>query len=141
MERVGLHPLARTDLHRALFEPHWDDIVTGKLSLEEKLKSVLADIAPDLSPHRLLMESLGLDRYCDGIFYSAALSCRKPSTHFYEKVPELSGFRPAQLLLIDDTPANVLAARNLGWNAVEWTKSSTLAEQISKLQMAVRYIW
>ncbi|WP_411736602.1 hypothetical protein [Pseudomonas sp. A-RE-26] len=55
-------------------------------------------------------------------------------------VTELSGFRPAQLLLIDDTPANVLAARNLGWNAVEWTKSSTLAEQISKLQMAVRYI-
>jgi putative hydrolase of the HAD superfamily len=60
---------------------------------------------------------------------------------FMKMVTELSGFRPAQLLLIDDTPANVLAARNLGWNAVEWTKSSTLAEQISKLQMAVRYIW
>ncbi|WP_354003907.1 HAD-IA family hydrolase [Pseudomonas carnis] len=61
---------------------------------------------------RFLMESIGLAQYCDGIFYSAALSCRKPNTHLYEKVTELSGFRPEQLLLIDDTPANVLAARD-----------------------------
>ncbi|CAH0143994.1 Alpha-D-glucose 1-phosphate phosphatase YihX [Pseudomonas carnis] len=174
--------LAFSDLHAVLFEPHWDDIVTGKLSLKATLKSVLPSIAPGLSPQtllkywfendarldlrlladldeqrrhgvkvylatnqehlraRYLMESIGLSQYCDGIFYSAALSCRKPETHFYEKVTELSGLRPEQLLLIDDTPANVLAARNLGWNAIEWHKTSTLAGQIDTLQLATRCI-
>lgn len=75
---------------------------------------------------RFLMESLDLDKHCDGIFYSAALSCRKPNSGFYEKVTGLTGFRPEQLLLIDDTMANVQAARELGWNAVEWTRLSTL---------------
>ncbi|CAH0270501.1 hypothetical protein [Pseudomonas carnis] len=42
--------LAFSDLHAALFAPHWDDIVTGKLSLEVTLKSVLPGIAPGLSP-------------------------------------------------------------------------------------------
>lgn len=169
--------LASSDLHKALFEPYWDAIVTGKLSLEERLASVLADIAPNLSAHRLLnywfendarlnlglladlarhrrrgvkvflasnqehlraeflMTSLGLDRYCDGIFYSAALSWRKPSLEFYKKITELSGFLPEELLLIDDTPANVQAALESGWNAICWTKSSELEAQISDLQV------
>lgn len=46
--------LASSDLHKALFEPYWDAIVTGKLCLEERLESVLADIAPKLSRQRLL---------------------------------------------------------------------------------------
>lgn len=169
--------LASSDLHKALFEPYWDAIVTGKLCLEERLESVLADIAPKLSRHRLLsywfendarlnlgllsdlarhrrrgvkvflasnqehlranflMKSLGLEHYCDGIFYSAALSCRKPSLDFYKKITELSGFLPEELLLIDDTKANVQAARESGWNAIHWTKSSDLETQISDLQV------
>lgn len=82
-----------------------------------------------------LMTSLGLDHYCDGMFYSAALSCRKPSLEFYRKITELSGFLPEQLLLIDDSPANVQAARESGWNAICWTKSSDLEAQMGDLRV------
>lgn len=81
------------------------------------------------------MISLGLEHYCDGIFYSAALSCRKPSLDFCKKITELSGFLPKELLLIDDTQANVQAARESGWNAIYWKKSSDLEAQISDLQV------
>jgi len=77
-----------------------------------------------------LMEVLGLGSSCDGIYYSAALGCRKPDRIFFEKVSALAGFRADQLLLIDDTPANVAAARASGWNAVVWFGGSTLEETI-----------
>lgn len=74
-----------------------------------------------------LIEQLGLGQQCDGLFYSAALGYKKPDPRFYEKITDLSGFAPGQLLLLDDTPANVLAAKKLGWQAVEWAKGNDLA--------------
>ena len=165
-----------TDLQREFFTPHWDDIVTGRLGLDERLRPALARIAPDLSPEQFiaywfendarldlqlladlghqrrrgtkvylatnqehlrasfLIAQLGLGQHCDGIYYSAALACRKPDIEFYEKIASLSGFTPDQLLLIDDTPANVLAAKKLRWNAVEWTTGSTLAAALTTLE-------
>lgn len=80
-----------------------------------------------------LVEQLGLSQYCDGIYYSAALGCKKPDAGFYEKITDSSGLAPDQLLLLDDTPANVLAARALGWMALEWTKDSRLATALAKV--------
>ncbi len=73
-----------------------------------------------------LMEVLGLGSRCDGIYYSAALGCRKPDKAFFDKVSALSGFQTDQLLLIDDTPANVTAAQASGWNAIIWSDGCTL---------------
>lgn len=73
-----------------------------------------------------LVEALGLGSHCDGIYYSAALGSRKPDRAFFEKVAALSGLRPDQLLLIDDTPANIVAAQACGWDAVQWTEGSSL---------------
>jgi len=44
----------------------------------------------------------------------------------FDKVSALSGFQADQLLLIDDTPANVTAAQASGWNAVVWPDGGTL---------------
>lgn len=83
-----------------------------------------------------LIDRLGLGHHIDGIYYSAALGCRKPDRAFFHKVGTLSGFQPEQLLLIDDTPANVSAARALGWKAIEWVNGSSLSAELSKLQSA-----
>ncbi|MGO6943055.1 HAD-IA family hydrolase [Rhizobium johnstonii] len=81
-----------------------------------------------------LVEQLGLGHHCDGIYYSAALGCRKPDRAFFEQAAALSGLPPEQLLLIDDTPANVTAARASGWNAFQWMEGSSLPDALSKLQ-------
>jgi putative hydrolase of the HAD superfamily len=85
-----------------------------------------------------LIEQLGLGQHCDGIYYSAALGCRKPDHAFFERAAALSGFPPEQLLLIDDTPANVLAAKASGWKAIEWMKGSSLSASLSGLKTETR---
>lgn len=81
-----------------------------------------------------LVEVLGLGRHCDGIYYSAALGCRKPDRAFFEEAATLSGFPAEQLLLVDDTPANITAARASGWNAVLWLEGNSLSRMLEKFQ-------
>ncbi len=83
-----------------------------------------------------LMDELGLGNHCDGIFYSAAMGCRKPEKEFFAKAATLSGLSPSQLPLIDDTLANVSAARVSGWNAAQWFEGSSLADALSKFDAA-----
>lgn len=83
-----------------------------------------------------LMDELGLRNHCDGIFYSAAMGCRKPEREFFAKAGALSELSPGQLLLVDDTLGNVTAARASGWNAAQWSEGSSLSETLSKLDAA-----
>jgi putative hydrolase of the HAD superfamily len=83
-----------------------------------------------------LYETLGLSQYCDEIFYSAALGFRKPDRGFFDKAALLSGTRPEQLVLVDDTLDNVVAARAAGWNAVAWSEDSSLSAVLSQLEQA-----
>jgi len=56
------------------------------------------------------------------------LGCSKPAAAFYRKVEERTGFRPSELILIDDRLANVEGAIACGWGAALWTPGCTLAE-------------
>lgn len=75
---------------------------------------------------RYLMETLNLRQEVDGIIYSAQIGLRKPQAGFFEHAAGVSGFRPEDLLLVDDTHANVVAAVEAGWGAVHWTEGASL---------------
>ncbi len=81
-----------------------------------------------------LIEQLGLGQHCDGIFYSAALGNRKPDRSFFEKAALLSNIPSSELLLVDDLPENVFAAREAGWQAVQWRTGGSLFEELAKLE-------
>ncbi|WP_234837305.1 HAD-IA family hydrolase, partial [Sinorhizobium meliloti] len=81
-----------------------------------------------------LVEALGLGSHCDGIYYSAALGSRKPDQAFFKQVAALSGLRPDQLLLVDDPPANIDAARLCGWNAIHWQQGSMLFARLAAIE-------
>lgn len=70
---------------------------------------------------RHLMEALDLSAHVDGIFHSAALGCRKPEAAFFAAVAKRLAMQPEQLLLVDDTPENIRAAADVGWDTVHWT--------------------
>jgi len=74
-----------------------------------------------------LMNVLGLAERVDGIFYSADLGCRKPEQQFFRRIEASTSLSPEELLLVDDTPANVDAARDAGWNAVQWSRDLSLS--------------
>jgi putative hydrolase of the HAD superfamily len=68
-----------------------------------------------------LMETLGLKSHVDGILYSAELGHRKPNSDFYRLATQRVGAAPEQIVLVDDTLANVEGARKFGWKSAHWT--------------------
>ena len=78
-----------------------------------------------------LMQSVGLGKHVDGIIYSAALGHRKPSPEFFDLAAAVAGAEPEHLVLVDDTLANVEAARRRGWAAVHWNGEQTLPEALA----------
>ncbi len=73
-----------------------------------------------------LMEQLGLAEHVDGIFYSARLGAKKPDLEFFSKVQSAVGLCGDEMLLIDDSASNIEAALKAGWQALHWTKHSSL---------------
>jgi glucose-1-phosphatase len=61
---------------------------------------------------------------------SYQLGAQKPNEKIYRSAAELAGVPPQQILFIDDVADNVAAARNLGWDAVQYTSTDTLEEEL-----------
>jgi len=78
-----------------------------------------------------LMQKVGLGEHVDGIIYSAAVGHRKPAAEFFDHAAAIAGAEPADIVLVDDTLANVEGARKRGWNAVHWTGEQPLAEALA----------
>jgi len=79
---------------------------------------------------RHLMDRLALGRHVDGMIYSAQIAARKPERAFFEAAARLSGSPPEDILLVDDTQANVAAALDAGWDAVLWSKAASLLDLV-----------
>jgi putative hydrolase of the HAD superfamily len=75
-----------------------------------------------------LWDSLGLKRRFDGLHYAADMGWRKTDPEFYALVEARTGFAPDELALLDDTAANVDAARAAGWRGLHWTGGTRLAD-------------
>ena len=78
-----------------------------------------------------LWETLDLRDHFDAMHYAAELGVTKTEPAFYAAVEARTGFAGAQLLLIDDTPANVEAALAAGWRAARWTGHERLADLLA----------
>ncbi|NTF40554.1 HAD-IA family hydrolase [Rhizobium rhizogenes] len=78
-----------------------------------------------------LMDQLGLSARFDGIFYSAALGHQKPAAEFFQLATERVGVAANEIGFIDDVVANIEAAQQFGWKAMQWTSSSTLRDAIA----------
>ncbi len=74
-----------------------------------------------------IWDELGLRDRFDAMHYAADLGCKKTDTCFYSLVEARTGLRAAELALLDDTAANVDAARAAGWGAALWTGDARLA--------------
>ncbi|MFD0987771.1 HAD-IA family hydrolase [Methyloligella solikamskensis] len=83
---------------------------------------------------RHLMEQLALRDHVDGMVYSAAVAARKPERAFFDAASERSGADPDKILLVDDSEANVVAARDAGWAARHWSEGDDLLALLEQQQ-------
>ncbi len=76
---------------------------------------------------RFMHDSLGYGDLLDGAFYSHELRAAKPDPAYFHAVLKRLGVPSGDLLLIDDNPGNVDAARSVGLNAEVWSHREDLA--------------
>jgi putative hydrolase of the HAD superfamily len=80
-----------------------------------------------------LWHDLGLRQRFDGLHHSAAVGVAKPDREYFRRVEERIGIPGEDLLLIDDSPRNVVAAREVGWQSRLWTRDATLADVLGEV--------
>jgi putative hydrolase of the HAD superfamily len=78
-----------------------------------------------------LWDTLGFRHRFDALHYSGDIGAKKTDPAFYAAVEARTGLSGAEVALIDDTPANVEAARAAGWRAVLWDGTLALAEALA----------
>ncbi|MGB3555125.1 MAG: HAD-IA family hydrolase [Jannaschia sp.] len=74
-----------------------------------------------------LLDTVGLRSEVDGVVYSAMVGHQKPDAGFFKFAEESSGYRPEELLMVDDKLENVEAAIAAGWSGAHWRESDSLA--------------
>lgn len=81
---------------------------------------LLSNIIADLVPRFEARHGSWLSRF-DALTYSCAIGVAKPDPRAYRICAERLGVKPADVLFIDDTERNVLAARETGMAAEVFT--------------------
>ncbi len=84
---------------------------------------------------RHLMDRLALGKHVDGMVYSAQIAAQKPQQAFFDAAAMSSGSAPEDIVLVDDTKANVEAALEAGWQALHWSKGSSLLDLLENSQI------
>lgn len=115
------------------------DPIAESVELLEKLRA-RRDAGEDLrlfylsnmpAPYaRALERRLPFFAWFDGGVFSSDVKLIKPSSEIYQLLAWRHAFEPAQTLFIDDTAANVEAARALGWRAIHCTAPRLLAAEV-----------
>ncbi|MGG5259781.1 HAD family hydrolase [Phycicoccus avicenniae] len=121
-EVLARRPEARVGLEDLL--GFWERAVPDEAALalvgEVRAAGVRCALATNQHDHRRawMRDALGLDRRFDDVFYSCELGVAKPEPAYYERVVGVLGVAPEEVGFVDDSPANVDAARALGIRAV-----------------------
>jgi len=70
--------------------------------------------------------------YFDFGYASWELGIEKPDPQIYFKTLELQHLQPKDVIFIDDTPKNIIAAQNIGIQSVIYVTNSSLIRELNK---------
>jgi putative hydrolase of the HAD superfamily len=147
MGRVGLHErlapvLARVAPHLSSerLAAYWfeKDAILDQALLDDLAKLRATGVALHLATLQEHLRAdhlwtvLGLRDRFDAMHYAADLGCGKPDPAFFARIEERTGFAPHELLLLDDRPMNVEAARAAGWGGALWDGTERLATVLAR---------
>jgi HAD superfamily hydrolase (TIGR01509 family) len=62
----------------------------------------------------------------------------KPESEIFELAQAKTTFEPAELLLIDDARANIMAAERLGWRVL-WFDGYRASESVQRVRDALKF--
>jgi putative hydrolase of the HAD superfamily len=101
--------------------------------LKPRFRLFLASNTTQLHAAHFRRQFADVLRYFDGLVLSYEVGVRKPAPGFFERCEHLAESDPANLLLIDDLPANVEGARRRGWQGIVYTGFEELGTALVRL--------
>jgi 2-haloacid dehalogenase len=136
---VAEHP-ERRELIEA-FHLRWPEMLSGEIPgtvdvLSELRAAGIRLVA--LSNWSAEMFPVALERFdflswFEGIVISGEVGVNKPDPRIFEHLVGRFGIEPAESLFIDDSPANIDAARALGFRAIQFTDAAELRRELVRL--------
>ncbi len=75
----------------------------------------------------------------DVVALSFELHAMKPEVEIYTRAAELAGYAPQEIFYVDDLADNVVAAREAGFDAVQYTSTRDLACELRKRGVRMNY--
>jgi putative hydrolase of the HAD superfamily len=83
--------------------------------------------------NRYRIKQFGLDAIFDAFLSSCWLGLRKPTLAFYQRALDIAQANPATSVFIDDREQNIVPARELGMNVIQYQSASQLKAELRKL--------
>jgi epoxide hydrolase-like predicted phosphatase len=117
-------------------------MATAALKPNEQMTALVQDIKRHTDASVLMMTNIprpDFDKlrerdyiwhYFDGVFASCHEGMRKPEPRFYQHVLDSVGLPPARAIFVDDRLENVIAARELGMQAVHCKDIATACQEL-----------
>lgn len=76
---------------------------------------------------RYIEEAMGYAGHVERVFSSGRMGAAKPDPGFFAQIERWAGLPPPRILLVDDLPANVAAARARGWQGFHFSQATRAA--------------
>lgn len=92
---------------------------------------------PPLLRSALASHLPAIGRVFDPVLFSYELGACKPDPEAFARAAERVELPPGALLLVDDSPENVEAARRAGWEALPYTSPAALRRELAEIGLGV----
>jgi len=139
-----LHKLGRLRCTPEFTAEAWGDIFTPNEEvcalvprLKPGYKLLLGSNTNALHSRVFLKQFEEVLAHFDTVVLSHEIGVRKPKPGFFEHCRRLAGCAAAECVFIDDLPANVAGARELGWHGIVFTGVADLKRELDRFGISV----
>ncbi len=134
-ERLGAENLKWQEYYLETVEPIIQMHELVKWTAERYKTGLLTNIMPGLLSAMRRDQNLP-DVHYDTVVDSSEVGAIKPEAKMYEIAQQRAGCPPEEILLIDDSRVNLMAAEKMGWHVL-WFDDSRVEESIERARQAL----
>lgn len=136
-DKLNVKNIDWTSYYMKAVEPIEETVELLKWTSEHYRVGLLSNIMPGFIDEMLKLNLLPSIDY-DAVIDSSMTGHIKPEKEIYQKAQELSGANSEEILFIDDSRANVMAAGQLGWHVL-WFDDAHPAESAKRVKQTLEF--
>jgi putative hydrolase of the HAD superfamily len=118
-------------IYRALFATLPDEVYDIAKNLSQKYDVYI--LSNQLKPKAdFIRQHFDISFFAD-VFFSNELGMKKPNEDIFHYVLDKIGFKPEEVVFVDDNPNNIATASSLGIHAIRFVKLNQMKKEFAKL--------